>query len=165
MRRVEIERVEFRRLNEIEPARLIALMNDPDVRRHLPLARGRFGAEQCARFVEAKERMWKQRGYGPWGFVLDGEFIGWGGLQPEGDDADVGLVLRRTHWGLGRLLYSRILSFAFDELGLESVIALLPPSRRRGGGLSRRGFLPDGEVSIDGQRFHRYRLHRPATLA
>jgi hypothetical protein len=51
-------------------------MNDPAVRRHLPLARGEFGASECKSFVAVKERMWEVGGFGPWAFVLDGEFIG-----------------------------------------------------------------------------------------
>jgi len=148
------------RLPDVEPASIIALMNDPDVRRHLPLAKGVFTAEDCARFVAAKERMWRDHGYGPWALVQDGEFIGWGGIQPEGDDADLGLVLRPSNWGVGRSLYRRFLSFAFDELQLESVIAMLPRTRTREGGLTRLGFVPDGEAEIGGERFARFRLHR-----
>lgn len=152
--------VRFQRLPEIDPAEIIALMNDPGVRRHLPLATGPFGAAQCARFVEAKEAMWDRHGFGPWAFVQDDEFIGWGGLQPEGDDVDVGLVLRPEAWGVGRRLYERIVAFAFEDLGVDSVIAMLPPTRTRAGGLGRLGFEPDGEASIGGHRFLRFRLHR-----
>jgi RimJ/RimL family protein N-acetyltransferase len=148
------------RLSDIESASIIALMNDPDVRRHLPLAKGDFTEEDCARFVAAKERMWSDHGYGPWALVQDGEFIGWGGLQPDGDDADLGLVLHPSNWGAGRSLYHRFLSYAFDELRLDSVIAMLPETRTRGGGLTRLGFVPDGESEIGGERFIRFRLYR-----
>jgi len=152
--------ITFARLPDMEPASIIALMNAPDVRRHLPLAKGDFNAEDCARFVATKERMWTEHGYGPWALLQDGEFIGWGGLQPEGDDADLGLVLRPSNWGAGRSLYDRFLSFAFDDLQIDSVIAMLPETRTRGGGLTRLGFSPDGESQIGGERFLRYRLRR-----
>ncbi|MEM7048499.1 MAG: GNAT family N-acetyltransferase [Acidobacteriota bacterium] len=152
--------IQFRRLPEIDPAKLMALMNDPEIRRHLPLASGDFGPAECERFVAAKEEMWQQHGFGPWAFVQHGELIGWGGLQPEGDDADVGLILRPQAWGVGRHLYGKIVKFAFEELELDSVIALLPPTRKRGGGLQRLGFEPDGEVVIGGERFVRFRLWR-----
>jgi len=153
--------IRFGHLTEIEPARIIELMNDPAVRRHLPLARGRFSADDCACFVQSKERMWQERGYGPWAFCRGLEFIGWGGLQPEGDDADVGLVLHRSCWGVGRHLFARIISFAFQDLALDSVIALLPQTRLRGGGLERLGFEPDGVAVLSGERFVRFRLWRP----
>ena len=158
----DYRKIMFRRLTEVSPGAIIELMNDPDVRRHMPLARGHFGMSDCERFVAAKERMWEENGYGPWAFVLDHQLIGWGGLQPEGDDADVGLVLHRAHWGAGRALYERILDHAFGELGLESVIALLPPSRTRVAGLRRLGFGEDGQVMIGEELFNRYRLLRSA---
>ena len=114
------------------------------------------------RFIAAKERIWKENGYGPWAFVLKDEFVGWGGPQPEGGDVDVGLVLRRTYWGAGNILYRRIVAHAFGELGVESLIALLPPSRTRVAGMKRLGFREDGEAMIAGRRFERYRLTRDA---
>lgn len=156
----DYERIAFKRLTEIHPGAIIDLMNDPAVRRHLPLARGEFGLPECERFVAVKERMWDKNGFGPWAFVLDDEFIGWGGLQPEGDDVDVGIVLSRKHWGAGPSLYRRILAHAFEELGVDSVTALLPPSRTRVAAISRLGFREQGEVVIQGQRFVRYRLIR-----
>lgn len=155
-------RIEFLRLPEVDPADLIALMNDPRVRRHLPLARGTFGPAACARFVAAKERLWAKHGYGPWAFVIDDEFAGWGGLQPEGNDVDLGLVLRPKFWGTGRVLYRRLVAYAFEERRVTSVIILLPPSRVRVSGVLALGFLPDGEVQIAGERFLRYRLRSPS---
>ncbi|MEM9153038.1 MAG: GNAT family N-acetyltransferase [Cyanobacteria bacterium P01_F01_bin.3] len=125
------DRITFTRLTNISPVAIINLMNDPAVRRHLPLARGEFRDIECDRFVATKERMWEESGFGPWAFVLDDEFIGWGGLQPEGDDVDIGLVLNQKYWGAGPVLYRRILTHAFEKLCVDSVTALLPPSRTR----------------------------------
>ncbi|MGF1513746.1 MAG: GNAT family N-acetyltransferase [Elainellaceae cyanobacterium] len=160
MEATDYDRIAFTRLTKIPPAAIIDLMNDPAVRRHLPLARDEFGDVECDRFVATKERMWEERGFGPWAFVLDDEFIGWGGLQPEGDDVDVGLVLSRKYWGAGHALYRRILTHAFEELCVDSVTALLPPSRTRISALRRLGFREDGEIAIQDQRFIRYRLTR-----
>lgn len=101
-------------------------------------ARGRFGPEECERFLAAKERLWQEHGYGPWAFVIDGEFAGWGGIQPEGGDAH-----------------------AFGELGFHSVIALLPPSRTRIRAVLKLGFRTDGDTTIAGERFIRCRLQAP----
>ncbi len=150
--------IEFKRLGEVDPEAIIALMNDALVRRHLPLARGPFTPEMCEKFVAAKERMWAESGYGPWAFFIGDEFVGWGGLQPEGDDADVGMVLHPAHWGAGRTLFERIIRYASAELQVDSVIALLPPSRARVAGLLRLGFREEGEHPIGNEPFVRYRL-------
>lgn len=156
---------ELVRLSTVAPEALVALMNDPRVRRHLPLARGDFGLEQAARFVAAKERLWAEHGYGPWGIVVDGALAGWGGLQPEGADIDLGLILHPAHWGLGRALYAHFAEYAFTVLAAPSVIVLLPESRTRVRGVLAAGFVPDGEVVVGGERFLRYRLHAPARQA
>ncbi len=154
--------VVFRRLSEVDPADIIALMNDPLVRRHMPLARGAFGPAECERFVAAKERLWAEHGYGPWAFVIGGAFAGWGGLQPEGEDVDLGLVLRPEFWGAGRALYAGLVAHAFGVLRAPSIIALLPPSRVRVSGMPQLGFRPDGEILVGAERFIRYRLLAPA---
>ncbi|MGI5239836.1 GNAT family N-acetyltransferase [Dactylosporangium sp. CA-139066] len=148
------------RLDEVDPAEVIDLMRDARVRRHMPLASGDFGPAECAAFVAAKEAMWREHGYGPWAFLLDGAFAGWGGLQPEGDDADLALVLHPRFWGYGRMICHRVLDEAFGPLGFDSVTVLLPPTRLRGSGVARLGFRRDGQLEIEGRPFLRYRLHR-----
>lgn len=153
--------VVFKRLSEVDKFAIIDLMNNPLVRRHMPLARGNFGPAECDELVAAKERLWDEHGYGPWAFVVDGEFAGWGGLQPEGGEVDLGLVLHSKHWGLGKALYKEIISLAFREMGFKSVTVLLPPTRTRLSGVLALGFKPDSEVEIAGERFIRYRLNAP----
>jgi len=153
--------LEFMRLSTVDPGDIISLMNHPNVRRHLPLARGQFGPAECAAFVAGKEALWHQHGYGPWAFVIDGMFAGWGGLQPEGDDVDLALVLDPKYWGHGKTIYDHVVKRAFGELGLRSVTILLPPSRGHAHAIRRLGFAPDGEIEIGEQRFLRYRLYHP----
>lgn len=153
--------LEFRRLNEIAPSEIIALNTNPLVLRQMPLSDGNFGEAECREWVEGKEAQWQEHGYGPWAFMVNGRFAGWGGLQYEGGDADLGLVLHPDYWGLGRTIYDEILRRAFGEMGFESVTILFPPSRTRVKGILRLGFQPDGELELYGERFIRYRLYAP----
>ncbi|GLW90448.1 GNAT family protein [Actinokineospora globicatena] len=153
--------IEFVRLPGIDPADLIALLDDPAVRKHLPLASGRFDEAACAGFVAAKEEIWAEHGYGPWAFVADGEFVGWGGPQPEGDDVDIALVLHKRAWGLGRAIYDEVVRRVFADPAPDSVTVLLPPSRRQAHALRRLGLTPDGDTTIDGHIFLRFRLRAP----
>lgn len=154
--------IDVRRLSDVSLADLGQLLNDPAVRRHLPLASGPFSEGACARFVAEKERMWAEHGFGPLAFFVDGRFAGWGGLQPEAGDADLGFVLHRAYWGLAPRLARDVLRRAFTEMGLPSVVALLPPSRTRVAALARLGFRRDGEVVVCGQPFQRFRLEASA---
>jgi [ribosomal protein S5]-alanine N-acetyltransferase len=155
--------LEFKRLSEISCEEIIALNNHPLVQRQMPLSIDDFGEAECREWVKGKERQWEQHGYGPWAFLIDGHFAGWGGLQYEGGDADLGLVLHPDYWGMGKAIYTEIVKRAFGDMGLKSVTVLLPPSRKRVRGILRLGFEPDGEVEIEGERFIRYRLHSPVS--
>ena len=154
--------IEFKRLTEVENSAIMELMNNQLVRRQLPLLKGDFSESACAEFIAAKEQLWTEYGYGPWAFMVDGKFAGWGGLQPEHGEADLGLVLHPDYWGIGKVLYHQIISKAFGEMGLSSVTVLFPPTRTRVRGLLRLGFKEDGEVMVGNERFIRYRLERPA---
>lgn len=153
--------LEFKRLKEIQHDKIIALLTNPLVLRQMPLSDDNFGEKECVEWVEGKEKQWETHGYGPWAFVIDGEFAGWGGLQYENGDADLGLVLHPDYWGAGKIIFEEIIKRAFGEMGLESVTILFPPTRTRIKGILKLGFQPDGEVDIDGERFIRYRLHAP----
>lgn len=153
--------IEFLRLPQVDPADIIELHNHPLVRRQMPLFEGVFAEKDCREFVAAKEALWTEFGYGPWAFYIDGQFAGWGGMQPEGEDADLGLVLHPDYWGWGKTLYEMIIARAFGEMGFESVTILFPPSRTRIKGILRLGFQEDGEMMYGEERFIRYRLWAP----
>ncbi|MCC5886785.1 MAG: GNAT family N-acetyltransferase [Gammaproteobacteria bacterium] len=157
--------VQLIRLSEVAIADIVALHNDPRVLRHMPLARRAVDESQCREWVQGKEAQWDENGYGPWGILIDGCFAGWGGLQQERGDADLALVLSPDYWGSGRRIVQKILDIAFDEMGLESVTALLPSGRVRVRGMLRMGFQAEGQVRISGSLFHRYRLRAPGRIS
>lgn len=150
--------IAFKRLTEVDKKDIIDLMNNEKVRRQMPLFIGEFNEEICKKFILSKEQLWLLHGYGPWAFVLNNEFIGWGGLQPENGDADLALVLHPDHWGLGKHLYKEIVKRAFGEMKLTSITVLFPPSRTRVQGLIRLGFKKEQELTIDKHQFIKYRL-------
>ena len=156
-------KLEFKQLSEIKCSEYIALNTNPLVRRQMPLTSDKFDEDDCREWIAGKEKMWEEHGYGPWAFVIDGKFAGWGGLQPEEREADLGLVLHPNYWGYGKVIYKEIIRRAFAEMGLESVTILFPPTRTRVRGILRLGFQPDGEMEIAGERFIRYRLYAPLT--
>ncbi len=153
--------IEFKRLKEIEKSNIIDLMNNTLVRRQMPLLRGDFSELDCDTFVTSKEELWKEHGFGPWAFVVNNKFAGWGGIQPDNGEADLALVLHPDYWGIGKVLYEKIIEKAFDELGLNTVQVLFPPSRTRIKGLLSLGFVKDKEVEIGNEQFIRYVLHKP----
>ncbi len=81
--------IEYKRLPEVDKNDIIYLMNNPLVRRQMPLTIDNFNESDCDAFIATKQKLWDEYGYGPWAFVVDGRFAGWGGLQPEDSYADV----------------------------------------------------------------------------
>lgn len=151
--------IEFKSLGEIQKSNIINLMNNSLVRRQMPLLKGEFTEVDCDRFVNSKELMWKEHGFGPWAFIISGQFVGWGGIQPDNGEADLALVLHPDYWGIGKVLYKKIIDKAFNELGLDSIQVLFPPTRTRIKGLLHLGFIKDKEVEIGNEQFIRYRLN------
>lgn len=153
-----LERVDLRTIPIPE---LLELMNDPRVGRHLPLLSGTFDAEAAHAFLEAKAAMWREHGYGPWGFRIDGRFAGWGGLQPEQGEADFALVLAPAYWGWGRRIFEAVRAQAFGPMGLDRITAVLPPGRANRRAILRLGFRSEGTLDVQGHRFERFALSAP----
>jgi ribosomal-protein-alanine N-acetyltransferase len=153
--------ISFTRLTEADPTEIVRLMNDPLVRRQMPLTSDGFDLADADAFVAHKESLWAEHGFGPWAIWIEGRFAGWGGLQPEGPEAEIALVLRPEFWGTGRAVYGRIIEIAFGAMGLESVVIYLPPSRTRVRAIQRLGFVREGEQEVWGETFVRYRLTAP----
>ena len=150
--------IEFKRLTEVNKYDIIELMNNQLIRKHMPLLKGEFDEDICHKFINSKEILWLEYGYGPWGFLYNKTFIGWGGLQPENGEADMAMVLHPKYWGLGKTLYKKVIDNAFYEMGLKSITVLLPPSRTLVKGLLRLGFKQECSLEINNEHFIRYRL-------
>lgn len=148
--------ITFHPLSEIPPPEVLALLTDPDVRRHMPLAGDDWNADSAAEWARAKDAQWQENGYGPWAIRIDGGFAGWGGFQKEGDEADLGLVLFPGQWGHGAAIFRELVRRG-TELQIRNVTIMLPPSRVRLKGLVRLGFEPAGELDYAGQRFLKFR--------
>ena len=156
--KIQEDDIKFVHLSQIDKAALIELMNNETVRRQLPLLKGLFSEENCRAFLSEKQQLWDEHGFGPWAFLIRGEFAGWGGLQFEQGEVDFGLVLHPKFWGCGRIIFNKIKGEAFDQKRFESITILLPPSRPNSKAIARLGFVKEGPVTIGQETFIKYRL-------
>lgn len=150
--------VSFVRLTEIEPTEIASHMSDPRLAEHMPLLTTKWDTEVVENFVARKERSWIRDGLGHWAFLANGEYVGWGGFQKEGEEWDFGLVLRPEAFGLGRRITKKAIEFAHADERISFVTFLLPPSRKKLGALDRLGAKYVGAIDYDGERFLKYRL-------
>ena len=104
--------ITFARLSEIEPAEILAHMSDPQLAEHMPLLTLIWDAATVETFVAGKEARWHRDGLGHWAILFNGQYVGWGGFQKEGEEWDFGLVLRPEVFGLGPRISRQALDFA-----------------------------------------------------
>lgn len=153
--------IEKRRLKFVEKNLIIKLLNDPLVKRHMPLSAESFDEKNYHEFITSKEAIWEEFGFGPYAYFVNNEFIGWGGIQPDEEDFELALVLAPAYWGYGRQLYNDLIHQAFGELNLDSVTILFPPSRTRIKWILKSGFIEEERLDIEGKCFIRFRLMNP----
>lgn len=150
--------INFVRLPQIPPSEIIAHMSDPRVAEHMPLLTFTWDAKTVAEFVAEKERCWDRDGLGHWAILSNGQYVGWGGFQKEGETWDFGLVLRPDAFGLGRRVTEKAIAFAQADPRIPFVTFLLPPSRKKLGALERLGARQVGEIGYDGATFLKFEL-------
>lgn len=157
-KKILMDEIKFVHLYEIEQEKIIDLMNNKMVGKHLPLLDGNFSSEKCHSFLEEKKQLWKDNGFGPWAFLIKDEFAGWGGLQLENGEVDFALILHHKFWGWGRKIFNKIIDQAFNEMNLSSITILLPPNRQNSKAVKRLGFIEDGKLIVKDKEFLRFRL-------
>jgi hypothetical protein len=151
-------KVIFARLPDISPNEIIAHMSDVRVAEHMPLLTSKWDRKTVAEFVATKEECWRRDGLGHWAILCNDSYVGWGGFQKEGDEWDFGLVLKSDSFGLGMAISRKAIEFAVADERIPYVTFLLPPSRKKLGGLARLGARFVEQIEYDGAVFLKYRL-------
>jgi len=150
--------IEFTRLTQIDPADITAHMSDPRMADHMPLLGPEWNDETTAAFIAKKEQHWEGEGLGHWAFLYEGAYVGWGGFEKIDDEWDFGLVLKPDAFGLGLKIARKVIAFAQEDTRIDSVIFLLPPTRKNLGALKRLGAVYEGSIEYEGAEFRKYRL-------
>ncbi|WP_160078355.1 GNAT family N-acetyltransferase [Pseudomonas sp. 8AS] len=124
---------------------LAQLCADPEVMAHFPAVLDRTGSAELLGRLMAHQ---VEHGFTFWALerCADGVVIGFSGLARVGFAApfvpavEIGWRLARPFWGQGYALEAarRSLRFAFEELGLEQVVAFTVQANRRSWGLMER---------------------------
>lgn len=150
--------VSFTRLSEVAPELIIKHMSDPRVAEHMPLLNFAWDMQTTQDFIAAKEACWQRDGLGHWAFLKNGDYVGWGGFQKEGDEWDFGLVLKPQEFGLGVRIAKKAIAFATADARIPFVTFLLAPTRTHLRALQRLGANYVAEVDYDGASFLKYSI-------
>lgn len=71
-------------------------------------------------------------------------------------------MLHPQYWGFGKKIFNEIIRRAFNEMGMESITILLPPTRNKLKGVYLLGFELESEIMLSGELFIKYRLYKPS---
>jgi RimJ/RimL family protein N-acetyltransferase len=155
--------IAFAPLSTVDAERLRELVSDPQVVLHMPLSGPEpMTLDELQEWIEGKEAITREHGFGPQAILIDGELAGWGGIEADDAGASVSLVLSPAFWGHGRQILDVLLDEAFERRRLPYVLVEFPPTRTRVRGLLRLGFREVEERTIEGERFVVYRLDAPS---
>jgi [ribosomal protein S5]-alanine N-acetyltransferase len=133
------ERLVLRPVAEDDLDTLLAIRNAPEV-----VATTNTGAElpreRMAGQLERRLESWRERGFGSWLILLDGEPVGFVELAPIGEDEPVdadelelGVVVQPSHWGSGIAVEAglAVAQDVFERVGRERVYAGVDPANDR----------------------------------
>jgi RimJ/RimL family protein N-acetyltransferase len=134
-----------------------AMSADPQVMAHFP---ARLTRAESDALVERFEQSFAKRGWG-W-FAIEqratGQFLGVAGMAYVRFDApftpavEIGWRLARPAWGRGIATEAAtaVVTFAFDEVGLDEVVAIAVPANERSLAVMRRlGMTRDDSADFD----------------
>lgn len=155
-------------LDDVPP--LAAFLADPEVMRFS--VGGVLTENDACRFVEWCIGLYRRSGFGPWALVAksSGALLGFCGLVPEAvdgvEEVHVGYRLGRQHWGRGFATeaVSRVLSYAFAQLGLSSMVAIIEPDHVASVRVAEKAGFGRFELKdVHGRTIRLYRKQSPAT--
>ena len=121
-------KLQYAPLDSIDPERFIPLLNSQRVRSHL-IAHPPFDIESVSAWIQAKCVINNEAGCRIRVVLLDGELAGWCGIQRDGEEYEIAIVLDEKFWGLGKRIFADLQCWA-KQLGHAEVQIHLLDTRR-----------------------------------
>jgi RimJ/RimL family protein N-acetyltransferase len=172
---IATERLELRRWTSADREAFRGMVADPEVMRHLHALAPMSNAEADAALVATIQRY--DVGLGDWAIEErdSGEIIGESGLtqvDAGGDErfggsgeVEIGWMLRLPYWGRGYAFEaaSAVKRFAFESLGMRSLVAFIRPDNARSSNVAAKlNMRFAGRVTNRrGHEMLKYELERP----
>jgi [ribosomal protein S5]-alanine N-acetyltransferase len=131
--RLETPRLLIRSFEERDSQAWVALFTDPDVWRFLPPATAPVTLQLFQTALGQRQAMERDRGYTIWAVEEKGTgaFIGQCGVRPieATQETELAYHFNKASWnkGYGTEAATAVLRFAFEQAGLDRVIALVMP--------------------------------------
>ncbi|RLU03630.1 MAG: N-acetyltransferase [Ketobacter sp.] len=141
--------------DEVDSLELIPVLNEHAVRSHL-VAHPPFDETNIVPWIESKLECDRLPGCRVRVIVMDGAPVGWCGIQPDGDEFELAVVIRQQSWGIGPSVF-RVLRAWAREFGHEEVVIHLLETRPEYRFLTRMA-TKVSQSSLLGRAFTSYRI-------
>lgn len=119
--------ISYVNLNEINPDDLIPVLNNQKIREHL-IDHELFNADSVKAWIKAKEEVDSTRGCRVRAIIYQGQLAGWCGIQLEGDNHEIAIIIDNKYWGLGKAVFHDMMCWA-KELGHREILIHLLHTR------------------------------------
>lgn len=107
------------KLNEVNPAELIPLLNKNRIREHL-IKHELFDENTASDWIESKTMVDSSPGCKVRGIIIDNQLAGWCGIQLEDAKYEIAVVIDESYWGSGKTIFQDMMAWA-KELGHETI--------------------------------------------
>ena len=129
---IETARLRLRHLTPGDLDALCALFSDPAVVRYLGVEAGKiFSRQECEAVLQTSIEGWEKHGFSRWAITDKrlGKFVGLCGWRSSDGKPELLYVLAKEYWGRGLATEASAacLRYGFEELNLDSVIAVTRP--------------------------------------
>jgi len=114
-----MKKIEYINFNDVTPKEFIPLLNKQKIREHL-IDHQLFDERAVKEWVEAKIMVDSSQGCKVRAIVIDKQLVGWCGIQLEDEKYEIAVVIDDGYWGLGRQIFTEIMTWA-KELGHKTV--------------------------------------------
>lgn len=111
-----MSRIEYVKLEEIEPTDFLPLLNKQTTRMHL-IDHELFNAHSVKEWIQGKVDVDASEGCRVRAIMVDKQLAGWCGIQIEDGKYEIAIVISDRYWGLGKKVFREIFSWAkeFDH--------------------------------------------------
>ena len=118
--------IHFQDLEEPSISEWFSLFNDPKSRKYMPLAEEKVNEDWIRNWLNSKINSRKNSPFKLHSIWLGAEFVGWAGIQQDGSDYEIAVVLKPSAWGYGREVADKLI-YDFKEAKLDASLFIYRP--------------------------------------
>lgn len=149
-------------LDSVKVDELLKVLSDPRISKHLPLFDSNIDIDWVRNWVYSKSTQWQDSRLGPYAVLVESEVVGWAGYQPDGELAELAIVLKPSAWGLGMDVIEAVNGLWIEHGDGRKRVFYLPESRNAELVSTRFGIRLAGKTEVAGHKFNVFEFNDPS---